>query len=44
LRLIGKTNERFLSEVNNLVNEGQEIVAIVSTIVRNALKNPKDRK
>ncbi len=44
LRLIGKTNTRFAAEADALVKEGSEIVAIVSTIIKNAAANDKQRK
>jgi len=44
LRIISKTNPRFISETDVLIKEGNEIVAIVSTIIKNALKNNKDKK
>lgn len=44
LRLIGKTNARNSHEVESLIMEGSEIVAIVSTIIKNASRNEKERK
>lgn len=44
LRVIGKMNPKFKTETDELIIEGNEIVAIVSTIILNALKNNKDRK
>src|SRR6266566_4371919 len=45
LRIIGKTNNSHISdESNNLIKEGNEIVAIVSTIVKKASENTKARK
>lgn len=44
LRVIGATNIRFSIESERLAKEGSEIVAIVSTIIKNADKNKKDRK
>lgn len=41
LRLIGKTNPRFSTEAEALFKEGNEIVAIVSTIIRNTARNSK---
>ncbi len=39
LRLIGKTNLRFEFETESLIKEGNEIVAIISTIIKNASNN-----
>lgn len=36
LRLIGETNFKFKEEINPIFNEGTEIIAIISTIIRNA--------
>lgn len=44
LRLIARTNSLFEKEAQKLVSEGNEIVAIVSTIMKNAGNNSKDRK
>ncbi len=44
LRLIGRTNKAFSSEADSLIQEGHEIVAIVSKIIINAGNNKKDRK
>ena len=44
LRLIGKTNNGFANVVDDLVKEGNEIVAIVSTIIRNTANSTKERK
>ncbi len=45
LRLIESTNaEIYMPEVKLLVKEGSEIVAIVSTIIKNAGINGKERK
>lgn len=44
LRLIGKTNTTRSSAADTLVKEGNEIVAIVSTIIKNAGINGKERK
>lgn len=41
LRIIAKTNPRLASEVNELIKEGNEIVAIVSTIIKNTIQNQK---
>ena len=41
LRIIGKTNPKFNSEANELIKEGNEIVAIVSTIIKNTINNKK---
>lgn len=38
LRIIEKTNAGFQDEATSLVQEGNEIVAIVSTIMKNTLK------
>ena len=45
LRVIGQTNDkRYSPEGERLISEGNEIVAIISTIIKNASKNNKDRK
>ena len=45
LRLIERTNlDKFSTEVIDLVREGSEIVAIVSTIIKNTSISKKDRK
>jgi len=45
LRLIEKTNpQRFSIEALDLVKEGGEIVAIVSTIIKNTSGSNKDKK
>lgn len=45
LRLIERTNsERLRSETISLIKEGSEIVAIVSTIIKNAALSRKSRK
>lgn len=45
IRIIEKTNSpRFKSESNKLISEGNEIVAIVSTIIKKAIENQKERK
>ncbi len=45
LRLIERTNdEKFRNEALIFVQESNEIVAIVSTIIKNAENNGKDRK
>ena len=44
LKIIGKTNTNFEKEANELIKEGNEIVAIVSTIIKNTSKNNKERK
>ncbi|MBI3290129.1 four helix bundle protein [Candidatus Microgenomates bacterium] len=44
LRIINSTNIRFAVDAGNLSKEGGEIVAIVSTIIKNADKNKKERK
>lgn len=45
LRIIERTNSSILiSEANKLIKEGNEIVAIVSTIIKNASENEKARK
>lgn len=44
LKIIGKTNSRFEKEVEVLVNEGSEIIAIVSAIIRNTSRSAKERK
>lgn len=42
LRVISKTNPNFEVESNILIQEGNEIVAIVSTIIKNASDNLKN--
>lgn len=45
LRLIEKTNSpKFSLEVQELIKEGNEIVAIISTIIKNAAKHSKTCK
>lgn len=45
LRVIVRTNDEEHSlEGESLIREGNEIIAIVSTIIKNASKNDKDRK
>lgn len=45
IRIIEKTNSpKFSIEANKLIKEGSEIVAIVSTIIKNAAGNKKERK
>ncbi len=44
LRITGRTNDRFNSEVTKLVNEGNEIVAIISTIIKKASVNKNLQK
>lgn len=44
LKLIGKTNPQFYNEADVLVKEGSELVAIVSTIIKKANLNNKERK
>jgi four helix bundle protein len=44
LRLISKTNSGFVSDADILAQEGNEVVAIVSTIIKNSANNSKDRK
>jgi four helix bundle protein len=44
LRIIGKTSLKYTVEAESLVKEGNEIVAIVSTIIKNASKNDNERK
>ena len=45
LRVIVRTNdEKYSQEGESLIHEGNEIIAIVSTIIKNASKNSKDRK
>lgn len=36
IRIIGKTNSKFNDEIETLVKEGNEIIAIVSTIIKNS--------
>lgn len=43
LRLINELNTKFSKEEVNLISEGNEIVAIVSTIIKNAGSNNKKR-
>lgn len=44
IRLIGKTNKSIESEAQKLIEEGTEIVAIVSTIIKKASNHTKERK
>ena len=44
LRLIGRISLKQSKEVEDLIREGGEIVAIVSTIIRNAFRNNKGSK
>ncbi len=44
LRVIGKTNPEHESEAANLVNEGNEIVAIISSIIIKTSNNSKQNK
>jgi len=44
LRLISELNQQLNSNPQLLIREGNEIVAIVSTIIKNAAKNKKDTK
>ena len=39
LRIIAETNPALSSEASNLIKEGNEIVAIVSTIIKNTSRN-----
>lgn len=39
LRIIGKTNSQLEQETLPLIQEGQEIVAIISTIIKNTANN-----
>jgi four helix bundle protein len=41
LKLIEKLNSRYAAETFSIVSEGNEIVAIVSTIIKNTLANSK---
>lgn len=42
LRVIEKTNpKKYSNEANALINEGNEIVAIISTIIKNTVLNSK---
>ena len=41
LRVIGKTNKPFEIEADELIKEGHEIVAIISTIIKNTSNNQK---
>ena len=43
LRLINELNTKFSKEEVSLISEGNEIVAIVSTIIKNAGSNNKKR-
>ncbi len=42
LRVIGKTNKEFRLEADILINEGNEIVAVVSSIIINTKNNKKN--
>ncbi len=45
LRVIVRTNDgKYSLEGERLISEGNELVAIISTIIKNASKNNKDRK
>lgn len=44
LRLIAKTNQKLIPNTDKLLQEGGEIVAIVSTIIKNASNSTKERK
>ena len=44
LRLIGRISLKYGKEVEGLIREGGEIVAIVSTIIINTAKNNKESK
>lgn len=44
LRIISNTNPKFNDEAALLIKEGNEIVEIISTIVKNASKNAEERK
>jgi four helix bundle protein len=41
LRVIARTNKDLISEADVLIKEGNEIVAVVSTIIINTMKNKK---
>jgi four helix bundle protein len=43
LRIIGRMNERYSKEVDILIKEGNEIVAIISTIIKNTSANKRDK-
>lgn len=44
LKLISRTNSRVFTEADILIQEGSELVAIVSAIIRNAANHTKERK
>lgn len=44
LRLVAHTNHKYQEEGEILIKEGNEIIAIVSTIIKNASKNNNERK
>ncbi len=44
IRIICATNPRFQIEGELLIKEGQELVAIISTIIKNASSNTNSRK
>lgn len=44
LRLIGRTNSRLANIITVPIDEGNEIIAIVSAIIRNASRNSKESK
>jgi four helix bundle protein len=44
LRIIGEVNKSYEEEARELVKEGSEIVAIVSSIMKSASANNKERK
>lgn len=41
LRLVEKLNPRYSNEALEIINEGSEIVAIISTIIKNTINNSK---
>jgi len=44
IKLIAKTNDqKFIEEANKLLKEGNEIISIVSTIIKNTSNNSKNK-
>ncbi len=44
LRLLNKTNSVYNLKLDDLTNEGNELVAIISTIIKNTLANDRSQK
>lgn len=43
LRIIGETNDSYSQKIAPLIVEGKEIVAIISTIIKNSAQNPRNK-